>query len=282
MRFAAKLGGNGPFRQGGERRDRNHSPVVGRHEDTLKIARIVHRVRGRYKANVKAVVVDKKRADSATVKHRLERLAQTVNLDAQVLGAGTVDFHKKLRLRCVIAKPYLPEPRVGFHPFDQGTCDLGQLAIVVADQRHRQPLTRAPDAQRIGLDRNGAHADHPLQTGADLCRDLLLASGPGGPVRQRHHDKAAVGLPAHPGDCKDAFHLFRRAQRLDQRLDLAHLAVGIVQRHALRGLNRKQHDCPILDRRKFLSQRGGAGHGQCSEKRRPRQGDERRRKTKPK
>jgi predicted amidohydrolase len=66
-----------------------------------------------------AVVVQKDRAHRAAIQHRLKRLAQTVDLHAQILSAGAVDLDKHLWLGGVIAQPHLPKARVLFHPLDQ-------------------------------------------------------------------------------------------------------------------------------------------------------------------
>ena len=83
----------------------------------------------------------------------------------------------------------------------------------------------------------------------------MLAAAALGPVCQRdHHEPPVVGPLS--GNGEDIGHLAPGAQRLQQRLDVTHLAVGIVQRHALRRLDAQQHQRAVLGRGQFLAQAG--------------------------
>jgi hypothetical protein len=78
--------------------------------------------------HVVALVVDEDLADGAAVEHRLDRLAEAVDDDAEVGGALAVDGDEELGLGGVVVEPHLAEARVLLQAFDQGFGHLGERA----------------------------------------------------------------------------------------------------------------------------------------------------------
>ena len=255
LRLAAQFRGNRPLGQTDEGGNRHHLAVTGPHEDPFQIGWVIHRIGGGHQFDVKAFVVQEHRAHRAPVQHRLQRLAHAVDVDAQIGGAGAVHFDEQLRLCRVIAQAHLTKGGVLFHRLDQLARAVGQGGVVIAHHGKGQTVARAADAQRIGLDRKGADADDAAQLAVDLVHDLLLAAAALGPVGQRDHHEAPVVRPLS-GNGEDIGHLAPGAQRLQQRLDVAHLAIGIIQRHALRRLDAEQHQRAVFGRGQFLAQAG--------------------------
>ena len=142
--------------------------------------------------------------------------------------------------------------------------------------RRRGPAP-PPDAKRIRLHGEGAHADHVAQPVLQPGRDLLLAAVPFGPVGQRHHDEATdCQDPPCPAMAKILFTSPVSRSGFHQRLDLAHPLIGELQRHPLRRLHREQDGGAVLGRGQFLPQEGEAGDSRSGEKQSDEAGDQRR------
>ena len=86
---------HGALGQRGDGRHR-HEAAVGRlQEDVLEVGRIVDRIGGRDQLHRVAAVFDEDVADLAAVEHRLQRLGEAGDVDAEVGGALAVDRRRK-------------------------------------------------------------------------------------------------------------------------------------------------------------------------------------------
>ena len=64
----------------------------------------------------------------------------------------------------------------------------------ISIDRELQAAARAPDAEAVGLEGEGADAGHLLDKFVDLAEDLLLRAFTLRPLRKLHDDEAAIGL----------------------------------------------------------------------------------------
>ena len=163
-------------------------------EQALEVARVAHRVGGRGELDVVAAVVDEDRADRRAVEHRLQRLAEAVDVDAEVGGALAVDLDEELRLGGLVGEPHLAERRV--RPPSSRTSASAAVASVVevaADEGELQPLAGAADAERVRLGGEGCGRRRPSAAAAVMSATiscwLRVALAPG---RQREDHEAAV------------------------------------------------------------------------------------------
>src|SRR5690606_446491 len=115
-----------------------------------KIGRIVDRIGGRYEFNAIAAVGDIDVSDVIAVEHRLERIGQPGNVNAEVRGALAIDGDGKLRLGRIHRQPRRFETGIFLHGVDDLVGGLAQRLAVVADKRKLKAVAGAADAEAVG------------------------------------------------------------------------------------------------------------------------------------
>ena len=161
--------------------------------------------------------------------------------------------HGELRLRRVVVDAH----RVEAGPVLQRLAHLlrlvGERAVVGAGDGELQPLAAAADAEAVRLARGDLHAGDLLQPRIELLHDLLLRPVPLAPGRERQHHEAGIPVEG-AGDHEDVRHLAALEQRLHRRLDLAELAVHVVDGDALRAVDGDRDEAAVLGRRELLGE----------------------------
>ena len=169
-------------RQRGDGRHRHIASVRRLEEHVLEVGRIVDRVGGRDQLHGIAAVADVDVADLVAVEHRLLRVGQPADLDAEVGGAGAIELDCELRLRGVNREARLLKARVLLQLVDDFLRRRAELRAVIADQRELQAVAGAANAQAVRLHGENAQAWHLFRQLGDFGRDLLLSSGCAGPM----------------------------------------------------------------------------------------------------
>ena len=160
----------------------------------------------------------------------------------------------QLGLGGVVGGAHIAETRIGAQRSHCGIRRLGKRIVAVADKRELQAIAAAPDPQAVRRHRKGSDPGHLLHEAVDVVGDVLLAALALVPGGQRHGDEAGIGIAAEPGNGEHVLHLARLLERLDQRLDLAHFRIGVVEADVLRRPHDHRDLRAILGRGQLLMQ----------------------------
>src|SRR5690606_29007474 len=128
--------------------------------------------------------------------------------------------------------------------------------VVVADDRERESLPAAANAEAVAATRRDLHTGKSLQLAVQFLRDLGLPARAFAPGRQGEEHEAAATAATDRGEQRAR--LATVQVRLGDRLDLTHLPVGVVDGRTLRGAHRNRDEAAIFLRRQLGRQNAEA------------------------
>ena len=197
------------------------------------------------------LVVGREARHVAASQERLQRQCDVARRHAEVLGAVPVHRHDQLRLGHAEVRVYVQESGNRARPRDQRihAAHQGVEVPVLHHELHR--WIEAAERGRIGGEREHAgHAEVELRL--HFRDDVLRGAVPPVPVLQDRADDADIGRPIEPD------HRERRPHVLgvmDDRLDLAHVLIGVGDGRALGRDDEREEEATILGRHKLPLER---------------------------
>ncbi len=206
--------------QADEGRERHEVAAGGAHEHVREVVRRRPVLGAGAHDDVVFLALRGEARDLLLAEHELERLADILDRDAEVGGAGAVDLDAQVGLVLLVVGIEVDEEPGRLRLRQHAVAPVAQRLVVGAADHELDLLLQAALAERARVDREGARAGEVRHLAEHLLDDVLLPDGALVPGNQAQNEQPLVHRrrPDEAGrhDAQRARDQSARAQRLDR------------------------------------------------------------------